>query len=48
LPTLNAGESYRSRVVIRVPQNASEVGETETRIKNLQREEAKIQRTPVL
>jgi len=48
LPTLNAGESYRSRVVIRVPQNASEVGETETRIKNLQREEAKIQQTPVL
>jgi hypothetical protein len=48
LPTLNAGESYRSRVVIRVPQNASEVKETETRIKNLQREEAKIQRTPVL
>jgi hypothetical protein len=48
LPTLNAGESYRSRVVIRVPQNASELGETETRIKNLQREEAKIQRTPVL
>jgi hypothetical protein len=48
LPTLNAGESYRSRVVIRVPQNASEVGETETRIKNLRQEEAKIQRTPVL
>ena len=48
LPTLSAGESYRSRVVIRVAQNAREVGETETRIKNLQREEAKIQRTPVL
>jgi hypothetical protein len=48
LPTLSAAESYRSRVVIRVAQNAREVGETETRIKNLQREEAKIQRTPVL
>jgi hypothetical protein len=48
LPTLKAGESHRSRVVIRVPQNASEVGETETRIKNLQHQEAKIQRTPVL
>ncbi len=48
LPTLSAGESYRSRVVIRAQQNASEVEATETRIKNLQREEVKIQRTPVL
>jgi len=48
LPTLSAGESYRSRVVIRAQQNASEVEATEMRIKNLQREAVKIQRTPVL
>lgn len=48
LPTLSAGESYRSRVVIRAQQNASEVEATEMRIKNLQREGMKIQRTPVL
>ena len=48
LPILGAGESYRSRVVIRALQNAAEIEETETRIKNLQREEQKIQQAPVL
>ncbi len=48
LPTLSPGESYRSRVVIRAWQNAEEVEAAEARIKNLQREAAAIQRTPIL
>jgi hypothetical protein len=48
LPTLGGGESYRSRLAIRVLQSSDEVGLTETRIKNLQHEEAKVLQTPIL
>jgi hypothetical protein len=48
LPILKGGESHRSRVVIRVLQNAEEVEATERRIRNLQREEAQIEREPML
>jgi Domain of unknown function (DUF4432) len=48
LPTLNPGESYRSRVTIRALQNADELAAAEARIKKLQREAANIRRTPVL
>ena len=48
LPILSGGGSHRSRVVIRALENAEEVGRIETRIKNLQRAEAQIQRTTVL
>jgi hypothetical protein len=48
LPTLSPGESYRSRVVIRPWQNADELEAAEARIKNLQRQAADIQRTPML
>jgi hypothetical protein len=48
LPTLRPGESHRSRVGIRALQKAGEVAEAEARIKNLQRELADVQRTPVL
>jgi Domain of unknown function (DUF4432) len=48
LPILQGGESYRSRVVIRVLWNQGDVEEAERRIKNLQREEAQISREPVL
>ncbi len=48
LPVLGGGESYQSQVIIRALQSADEVSRTETRIKNLQREEADIRRTTVL
>jgi hypothetical protein len=48
LPILKGGESYRTRVVIRVLRNQGDVEEAERRIKNLQREEAQIGREPVL
>jgi Domain of unknown function (DUF4432) len=48
LPILKAGGSYPSKVVIRALQNAEEVGQTAARIENLQRAEAKVQRTTVL
>ncbi|HZC34666.1 MAG TPA: hypothetical protein VE242_03580, partial [Chthoniobacterales bacterium] len=48
LPILSGEGSYRSRVVIRALQNPEDVGQTATRIANLQRAEPKIQRTTVL
>ncbi|HEX3445744.1 MAG TPA: aldose 1-epimerase family protein [Chthoniobacterales bacterium] len=48
LPILKGGESYQSRVAIRVLRNAGEVEEAEKRIANLQREAVQIRPETVL
>jgi hypothetical protein len=48
LPILKGGESYQSRVAIRVLRNAGEVEEAEKRIANLQREAAQVRPETVL
>jgi hypothetical protein len=48
LPLLKGGESYRSRVAIRVLRNAGEVEEAERRIAKLQREAAQIRHETML